>query len=90
MISNTLSCVQGTRTAARRARVMLGRHDGRPTRGATAPRCTPLPALRGIAREEAKQAMRTATIEPGRETVERVVCASLIASLTESESCTPL
>lgn len=66
-------------------RVVLGRHDGRTTRGYHRAQIYAAARTAGIARGEAKQAMRTATIEPERDTVERIVRASLAASRSEAE-----
>ncbi len=66
-------------------RVVLGRHDGRTTRGYHRAQVYAAARAAGIARGEAKQAMRTSTIEPERDTVERVVRASLAASRSEAE-----
>ncbi|MFE3280613.1 relaxase/mobilization nuclease domain-containing protein [Nocardia sp. NPDC059239] len=66
-------------------RVVLGRHDGRTTRGYHRAQVDGAARAAGIPRGEAKQAMRTATIEPDRDTVERIVRASLAASRSEAE-----
>ncbi|WP_156052433.1 relaxase/mobilization nuclease domain-containing protein [Nocardia carnea] len=66
-------------------RVVLGRHDGRTTQGYHRAQIYAAARAAGIARGEAKHAMRTATIEPDRDTVERIVRASLAASRNEAE-----
>ncbi|WP_157762675.1 relaxase/mobilization nuclease domain-containing protein, partial [Nocardia yamanashiensis] len=66
-------------------RVVLGRLDGRTTRGYHRAQIYAAARAAGIARGEAKQAMRTATIEPDRDTIERIVRASLAASRNEAE-----
>ncbi|QIS23653.1 relaxase/mobilization nuclease domain-containing protein [Nocardia terpenica] len=66
-------------------RVVLGRHDGRVTRGYNRAQIYAAARAADLARGEAKAAMRTQTIEPSRDTLERVVRASLAASRSEAE-----
>ncbi|MET8427772.1 hypothetical protein [Nocardia sp. NPDC004860] len=66
-------------------RMVLGRHDGRTTRGYHLAQVYAAARAAGIPRGEAKQAMRTTTIEPDRDTIERIVRASLAASRGEAE-----
>ncbi|MGN2642337.1 relaxase/mobilization nuclease domain-containing protein [Nocardia takedensis] len=66
-------------------RVVLGRHDGRTTRGYDRAQINTAARAAGIDREEAKQAMREGVIEPAAVQLDRAVRASLAASRSEAE-----
>lgn len=66
-------------------RVVIGRVDGRTTRGYHRAQLYAAARVAGIARGQVKEAVRNATLEPTRDTVERIVRASLAASRSEEE-----
>ncbi|MFD4356821.1 relaxase/mobilization nuclease domain-containing protein [Nocardia sp. NPDC058518] len=66
-------------------RVVIGRHDGRTSRGYHRAQLYAAARAAGIPRGQVKEAVRNATLEPTRDTDERIVRASLAASCNEAE-----